>query len=256
MILCLDIGNTHIFGGVFSGKTLHLHFRYGTNEACTSDELGVFLKGVLHEDNIPATEIKSIAICSVVPAIDYSIRAACKKYFALEPFILKAGVKTGIKIMIRNPQETGADLIAGALAATESFPQKNLIVLDLGTATTITAVSAEKEFLGVVILPGIRLAVEALGSKAAKLFAVEIAKPQQITGRSTCESIQAGLYYGNIGAIKEIIKLMSAEVFADHQPIIISTGGFSSLFANEHIFDVIEPDLVLHGLRLAWEMNK
>lgn len=255
MILCLDIGNTHIFGGVFQKNKLLIHFRHNTNDGSTSDQLGVFLKSVLRENMIESSEIKNIAICSVVPAIDYSIRAACKKYFAIEPFLLQPSVNTGIQIKILNSLEIGADLIAGAIAAANSFPQKNLIILDLGTATTITALSAEKEFLGVVILPGIRLAMEALGKNAAKLFSVEITKPKQITGRSTIESIQAGIYYGNIGAINEITERMTSELFTNSEPLIIGTGGFAPLFAKEKLFDYIEPDLVLNGLRLAMEMN-
>lgn len=258
MIICLDVGNTHIFGGVFEGAKASLHFRYNTNDGSTSDQFGVFLKNVLRENNIVVDEIKNIAIASVVPSIDYSIRAACLKYFNLEPFFLKPGVKTGIQIKIRNPLETGADLIAAAISTTSFFVGRNLIIIDMGTATTLTAVSAQNEFLGVAILPGIRLAMEALGNKTAKLFPVEIAKPENIIGRSTAESIQAGLYYGNIGAIKEVTRLMTAEVFsapAAKPPIIVGTGGFAHLFANEKLFDCIEPDLVLHGIRLALKMN-
>lgn len=256
MLLCLDIGNTHIFAGVFAGEKLLLRFRHKTDHGSTSDQLGVFLKNVLRENNIDGTKINAIAICSVVPAIDYSLKAACKKYFNLEPFVLQAGVKTGIKVCTKNPTETGADLIAGAVAAAHDYPNKNLIIVDLGTATTITAVSSNKEFLGAAFLPGIRTSMCALQNNAAKLSAVEIIKPEKATGRFSAESIQSGLFYGHIGAIKEIAAQISKECFTGSKPLIIGTGGFANLFIQEAIFDVIEQDLVLHGMRLAHAISR
>jgi type III pantothenate kinase len=255
MLLCLDVGNTNIFGGVFAKDEVILRFRYNTCHGSTSDQMGVFLRCLLRENNLDAKEIRAIAICSVVPSVDYSLHAACKKYFNLEPFILRSGIKTGIKIKTRNPAETGADLIAGCLAAVHDYPKDNVIVVDLGTATTLCAVSADKEFLGAVILAGLKISMDALQSNAAKLYPVEIIKPEKITGRFTTEAMQAGLYHGHLGAIKECLRGMSAEVFGAKKPIIIGTGGFAHLFEAEKIFDNIQPDLILHGLRLAFEMN-
>ncbi|MCL5260221.1 MAG: type III pantothenate kinase [Gammaproteobacteria bacterium] len=256
MILCLDIGNTHIFGGVFLENKLQLHFRYNSNSGETSDQYGVFLKSVLRDNGIEPNTIKKIVLCSVVPSIDYSLRAACKKYFNVEPFMLQAGVKTGIKLTNRNPLETGADLIAGAIAATHTHPQKNIIIIDFGTATTIEAISSKKEYLGAAFLPGLRTSMLALQSSAAKLFPVEISKTTTAIGRSTTESIQAGLFFGHIGAIKEIIAQMTKEAFAGEKPITIGTGGFAHLFEHENIFTHLEPDLVLDGMRLVLKMNE
>lgn len=255
MLLCLDVGNSHIFGGVFDGEDIILRFRHDTHLAATSDQIGIFLRAVLRENSIDWKSVNNISIASVVPSIDYSLRAACKKYFNLEPFILKAGVKTGIKIKTANHNETGADLIAGAIAASHYYPNKNIIVVDLGTATTLMAITAEREFLGGAFLAGLRISVNALSDNASKLFPVEIMKPERATGRFTTESMQAGLYYGHLGAIKEIVSKITREVFAKQPPFLVGTGGFSHLFENEKIFDVIFPDLVLHGLRLAWENN-
>ncbi|EKE01825.1 MAG: pantothenate kinase [uncultured bacterium] len=255
MILCLDVGNTHIFGGIFEGDKLLLRFRHATYGGLTSDQLGVFLTGVIRANNFDCKQITSIAFCSVVPSIDYSLRAACKKYFQLEPFVLQAGVKTEIKIKTQNPTETGADIIAGVIAAANLYPQKNLIILDLGTVTTIAAATKNKEFLGVTFIPGMYTAMNALQNCAAKLFPVEIIKPQKVIGRTTVESLQAGLFFGQLGAIKEIIAQITKELLPQEAPILIATGGFAYLFEQERIFDYIEPDLVLHGIRLAYDLN-
>lgn len=255
MILCLDIGNTHICGGVFKDAKLLLRFRHATYSGLTSDQLGVFLKNTIRENNFDCEQITAIAFCSVVPSIDYSLRAACKKYFQLDPFILQAGVKTEVKIKIQNPTEGGADIIAGIIAATNLYPQKNLIILDLGTVTTIAAASKNKEFLGVAFIPGMNTAMNALQTSAAKLFPVEIIKPQKVVGRSTVESMQAGLFFGQLGAIKEIVSRITKEAFSQETPTLIATGGFAHLFEDEKAFDHIEPDLVLHGIRLAYNLN-
>lgn len=258
MILCLDVGNSHIFGGIFAEDSdeILLRFRHNTNKGYTSDQLGVFLKTVLRENNFDCINIKAIAIASVVPFIDYSLHAACKKYFNLEPFVLRAGVKTGIKIKTANPNESGADIIAGCIAATKIYPHENLLIVDLGTATTLAAISAEKEFLGGAILPGLRISMDALHSNTAKLFPVEIIKPEKVTGRFTAEAIQSGLFYGHLGAIKEISNQIKHELFFNKSSLIIGTGGFSRLFETEKIFDAIQPDLVLHGIKIALELNK
>ncbi len=255
MLLCLDVGNTQIFGGVFDESSLQLKFRYNARLGSTSDELGVFLKNVLRENNIDYTQIKHISIGSVVPSIDYSLSSACQKYFKVMPFFLQVGVKTGMQIKTRNPVELGADLIAGSIAAVGQFPNKNLIVVDFGTATTFAIISDKKEYLGTVILPGVRLSMSALGEKAAKLFPVEIIKAKTVVGRSTAESIQAGLYFGQRGTVKEIKRQITDEAFSGKEPVVIGTGGFVSLFDDEELFTTSAPNLVLDGLRLAYELN-
>ncbi|PIQ42665.1 MAG: pantothenate kinase [Gammaproteobacteria bacterium CG11_big_fil_rev_8_21_14_0_20_46_22] len=255
MLLTLDIGNSHIFGGVFSGDELLLRFRYDSKQVVTSDQLGVFLRAVIRENGMDHSAIDRIALCSVVPSLDYSIRSACMKYFDVEPFVLQAGVKTGLNIKYRNPIEVGADRIANAIAATHSFPQKNLIIIDLGTATTFCAINQERHYLGGVIIPGIKLCMMALENNTAKLSAVEIVKTQTALGKGTAESIQSGLYFSHCAALREISARIRQETFANKESLIIGTGGFSHLFEDEKIFDLIVPDLALHGLRAAYELN-
>ncbi|MDX2165150.1 MAG: type III pantothenate kinase [Gammaproteobacteria bacterium] len=251
MILCLDVGNSHIYGGVFDNDTLILQFRYPTTAVSTSDQLGIFFRQVLQENNINISNITEISVGSVVPSIDYSVRAAAIKYFNKDPFFLKAGVKTGLKISYKNPLEVGADRIACAIAATNQFPQKNLVIVDFGTATTFDVVRSDNNYLGGVIMPGIKISMSALNENTAKLPPVNILKPDTIIGQTTIANIQAGLYFGHLGAVNKIIDKISEEAFDHKKPLIIGTGGFSSLFESENIFTAIIPELVLHGLRLA-----
>lgn len=255
MILCLDVGNTHILGGVFEENSIKLHFRYETRQGGTSDQLGIFLKTVLKENNIKNDQIQQIAICSVVPSLDYSLRGACIKYFNITPFFLAMGVKTGIQIKTKNPAEAGADLVATAIGATFHYPDQNIIVADFGTATTFAIISAKKEFLGAAFLPGMRLAMNSLENNTSKLNAVEITKPHKIIGTTTKEAIQSGIYYSHLGALREITTGITYEKFANQKPAIIGTGGFAHLFKDEDIFTAIMPNLVLEGLFLALKNN-
>ncbi|MCX7978141.1 MAG: type III pantothenate kinase [Bdellovibrionaceae bacterium] len=255
MILALDVGNTQIYGGVFEGDRMRLSFRRNSKSGSSSDEVGVFLRSVLRENGLDPSAITQIALCSVVPDVVYSLRGACMKYFNINPFVLQAGVKTGLRIRYRNPVEVGADRIANAIAATHLFPGEPLIIVDLGTATTFCAVTPEKDYLGGVIIAGLRISMESLESKTAKLPAVEIVSCRETLGRSTVESLQSGLYFGHLGAIREITDRLTRECFAGKKPLIIGTGGFSHLFEKEKIFDRIIPDLVLKGILLALSMN-
>lgn len=255
MILALDVGNSQIYGGVFEKEKMLLSFRRTSKTGSSSDEIGVFLRTVLRENNIDPTNVKQIAFCSVVPDVIYSLRGACKKYFDINPFILQAGVKTGLKIKYRNPVEVGADRIANSIAGTLLYPNKNLIIVDLGTATTFCAVSKDKDYLGGSIVAGLKLSMESLEAKTSKLPSVEIVAMTEVLGRSTIESIQSGLYYGHIGTIKEISERISRESFDGDKPFIIGTGGFANLFEKEKIFDAVIPDLVLKGLLYSLKMN-
>jgi len=255
MILCLDVGNTQIYAGLFDKDKMVLSFRKNSKSGASSDETGIFLRSAIRENGYDPAKIKQIAICSVVPEVIYSLRGACMKYFNINPFILQAGVKTGLKVKYRNPLEVGADRIANSIAATHLYSGKNLIIVDLGTATTFCAVTKEKDYLGGSIVAGLRLCMEALESKTAKLPSVEIVSMHEALGRSTVESIQSGLYYGHIGTIKELRERITRECFQDEKPLVIGTGGFAYLFEKEKIFDEIVPDLVLKGMLIALQYN-
>lgn len=260
MILSLDVGNTQVYGGVFDGpagqEKMLLSFRRNSKQGSSSDEVGVFLRMVLRENDIDPKRIKQIVLCSVVPEVIYSLKGACQKYFNITPFILQAGVKTGLRIKYRNPLEVGADRIANSIAATTLYPNQNLILVDLGTATTFCAVTKEKDYLGGSIIAGLRLSMESLEAKTAKLPSVEIVAKNEALGLSTVESLQSGLYYGHLGAMREIITRITTQCFNGEKAFVIGTGGFSSLFEKEKIFDAIIPDLVLKGNLIALQMNQ
>lgn len=255
MILSLDVGNTQIYGGVFEGEKMLIAFRKNSKSGSSSDEVGIFLRTVIKENGLDPKKIQKIVLCSVVPDVIYSLKGACQKYFGINPFILQAGVKTGLKIKYRNPLEVGADRIANAVAATQMHPQKNLVIVDLGTATTFCAITADRDYLGGSIIAGLKLSMESLEAKTAKLPSVEIVSRTEALGLSTVESLQSGLYYGHLGAMREIINKISQECFKGEKPFVIGTGGFSSLFEKEKIFDQIAPDLVLKGNLIALERN-
>ncbi|KGE73406.1 type III pantothenate kinase [Spirochaeta lutea] len=258
-ILCLDVGNTQVYAGLYTPRgELTLRFRRTSGGQASADEYGVFLRGVLRENGIDPEKVRGIAMASVVPQGVYSLRRACQKYFDVEPFILQAGVKTGLQIAYRNPLEVGADRIANAIALSRLYPGRNGIVADFGTATTLDVVSGDKRYLGGAIAPGLRVSMEVLEQKTARLPSVEILRPDAVCGKSTVESIQAGLYYGQLGMVRELVERIRGEVFdpTAEPPIILATGGFSHLFAGEGFFDAIEPDLVLAGLFAAWQLNQ
>ncbi|HBA59993.1 MAG TPA: type III pantothenate kinase [Elusimicrobia bacterium] len=254
MLLALDVGNTQIYGGVFKDDKLLAKFR-GTSGSATSDEFGTFFKAALRENGIDPKEITEVAICSVVPDLIYALHQASAKYFGIEPFLLQGGIKTGLNIKYKNPLEVGADRIANAIAAAGLFPDKDLIIVDLGTATTFCAVSKKKEYLGGVIMPGLRISMEALASRTAKLPRVEIARPSELVGKTTIDSIQSGLYYSNLLAIRGIAAKIKSDYFTE-EALVIGTGGFSKLFEDAGLFDRVVPDLVLLGIAEAVRLNK
>lgn len=255
MILCLDVGNTQVYGGVFDQERLKTQFRRTSQLNSSSDELGVFFRAVLRENDIEPSAIQSIVICCVVPDLLYSLRACAQKYFDIEPVILRPGIKTGLKIAYRDPKEVGADRIADAVGAIKLFPGRNLIVADFGTATTVCAIRSDRTFLGGNILPGIRLSMEALEMRTAQLPSVEIKPVRKAFGTTTIESIQSGLFWSNVGMIKELVARVTEQEFSNDPPLVVGTGGFVHLFDRENIFDHVVSDLILTGLIEVLRLN-
>lgn len=256
MLLTIDIGNTQIFAGVFVENEIKLRFRKASKASMTSDEYGIFFRQVLEANGFNPKEITGIVLSSVVPSVSYSINSACIKYFQIEPIVLDVGSKTGLKIDVQSPREVGADRIANAIGAQHLYPEHHKILIDYGTATTFCAMTKNHEWQGGLIVPGLRLAMEALESKTAKLPAVEIKKPKVVVGRNTVENIQSGLYYATLGMTREVITQIKEKHFKGEQTMVIATGGFSWMFNDEGLFDAIEPDLVLIGLWCVYQKNK
>jgi type III pantothenate kinase len=255
MLLCLDIGNSQIFAGVYDGDDLRITFRRTSSIRASSDEYGTFFRAALRENGIEPDQIEMAAICSVVPDVLHSLRNCFRKYFGFEPFVLQPGVRTGLKIGYRNPLEVGADKIANAVGAICRFPGRDLLIADFGTATTLCAVTKDKTYLGGIITPGIYASMELLESKTARLPAVEIVRPPEILGRSTVESIQSGLYYGALATIKALAAAVALEHFQGAKPVLVATGGFGRLFEAESVFDEFVPELAFIGLRRAVELS-
>lgn len=255
MILTIDVGNTSTTCGLFDGDKIVFQFRRETNIHSSSDEIGIFFRTVLKENGYDYQQITRVGCCSVVPAMNYSLSSACSKYLNCEPLFIQAGIKTGLKLKYANPKEIGADLIAAAMGAVKLYPNKDMIIVDMGTATTLELVSKNNEFLGGSILPGLKISVDALATGTAKLPSVEIAKPAGIFGSSTTEAIQVGLFYGNAGAIKEICYQYQKQVFKGEKPFILGTGGFAKVFNDYNLFDQVVPELVLLGVKSAIELN-
>jgi type III pantothenate kinase len=255
MLLTLDVGNSQIFAGVYDGEELKTTFRRTSSIRASSDEFGTFFRAALRENGVDPEQIDMAGICSVVPDAVHSLRNCFRKYFRFEPFLLQPGVKTGLKIRYRNPLEVGADKIANAIGALTRFPGRNLLIVDFGTATTLCAVTKEKEYLGGIITPGINTSMVALESKTARLPAVEIIRPTEVLGRSTTESIQSGLYYGTLATVRSLSASVTKEHFAQEPPFLVGTGGFGRLFEDEDLFDIFVPELPLIGLRRAIELS-
>ena len=256
MLLTLDVGNSQIFCGVYDGEDLKTTFRRTSSIRASSDEFGTFFRATLRENGIDPEQIEMAAICSVAPDAVHSLRNCFRKYFRFEPFVLQPGAKTGLKIRYRNPLEVGADKIANAIGAMSRFPGRNLLIIDFGTATTLCAVTKDKEYLGGIITPGIQISMAALESHTARLPVVEIVRPSEILGRSIVESIQSGLYFGTLATVRSLAAAVTKEHFSKAQPFVVGTGGFGRLFAAEHLFDEFVPELPLLGLRRALQLSQ
>ncbi len=254
MLLVIDVGNTNIVAGVFQGNTLLDHWRLTTNTERTTDEYGVILLNLFLANNVNPKDVTAISISSVVPPLMPALERVARRYFGIEPLIVGPGTKTGLSIKVDNPREVGADLIVNAVAAREKFPG-HLIVIDFGTATTYSVVTANGEYEGGVIMPGVNISAEALFQRASKLPRIEIKNPGKIIGTNTVSCMQAGMYFGYIGAVKEIVSRMKTEI--GEPTTVVATGGLSTLFVESiDAIDHVEPMLTLEGLRIIYEKNR
>lgn len=256
MILCFDIGNTDIYGGVCRGREVIAEFRKSSQQAPSADEFGVFLLQILSSRNIAVESLEAIAVASVVPDCNRMVIEACRTYLGLVPLLLQAGVRTGLKIRTKNPAEVGADRIANAMAAVELFPAADRVVVDMGTATTFCAVNRRDEYLGGVIAAGMGLSMRALARNTAKLPFVDLSTPARCLGKSTVESIQSGLYFGHLGLLREVVSRLREEAFEGRDPVVVVTGGHARFFKDEPLVNAYVPDLVLQGLCRAVELNR
>lgn len=254
MLLAVDIGNTNVTYGVFDGEVLRATWRMSSDVRREADEYAAMLLNLLQYEGMIIRDIHRAVISSVVPPLTATLEDLCQRYLHVTPIIVGAGTKTGIRILYENPREVGADRVCHAVAGYRRYGGP-LIIVDFGTATVFDAITQEGDYLGGAIAPGVNLAAEALFQRASKLPRIEIVQPKHAIGRNTVASMQAGLYYGYIGLIEGIVGRFQKELGGGAK--VVATGGLARLLvADTQIFDAINHDLVLEGLRLIYEMNE
>ncbi len=256
MILCIDVGNTNIKYAVFDGDALKLSFRVATDLKKTSDEYGTQLTAMLKFNGIGAKDITGGIISSVVPSLDYTLVHMFDLYLHVRPLQLGPGIRTGLKMRADNAREVGADRIVNNVAALKRYGEGiPIIVVDFGTATTFNILSAEGEFIGGVISPGIKGALDSLISGTAKLPRVEIEAPKSVIATNTVTNMQAGIVFGFAGLVEYIVKKIKRELKAE-RVLTVATGGFSETIAREtKCIDVIDKTLTLYGLKYLYDLN-
>ncbi len=254
MLLVTDIGNTDITLGVFEDERLRATWRMATGIHRLADEYAALLLNLLHHRGIETSDIKDIALCSVVPPLTTTFEQLFQRYFNLSPLVVAAGVKTGVRILMDNPREVGADRIVNAAAAHHLYGGP-VIIADLGTATTFDTVSREGNYLGGAIAPGIGTAAEALFLRAAKLPLVELIAPLKDIGTESITALQSGIIFGYVGLVEGLVARIQQEL--GEKAKVVATGGFAELIASETtVIDTVNPDLTLIGLRLIHRMNQ
>jgi type III pantothenate kinase len=254
MLLVVDVGNTQTHFGTFDSDRLLEHWRYATVREETADELGAKLRALLALRGQEFSDLEASIVSSTVPRLNQEWQEVGRRYLGHETVIVGAGLKTGIPIRIDNPRELGADRLVNAVAGYAKLGGP-CIVVDFGTAITYDVVSAEGELLGALISPGIEIALDALTERAAKLPKVELVEPRALIGKSTVESIRAGVVFGYAGQVDGIVRRLHAEIGEEAETI--ATGGLAHVVVPfTETIDHVDDLLTLTGLRLIYERNR
>ncbi len=254
MLLCFDIGNTNITIGGYNDDELIFTARLATDTRRTSDQYAIEIRDIIHIYNIERNEVTDAAICSVVPTVGSAVTRAIKQLFGLDAMVLGPGIKTGLNIKIDNPAQLGADLAAGAVGALAKHPYP-CIIIDLGTATTLSVIGKNGEFMGGAIAAGIKLTLEALSSKTAQLPVVGLDAPQKVIGSNTVDCMKSGLIIGAASMIDGMITRIERELGT--KTTVVATGGLAPTvvgFCDHEI--VLDDNLLLDGLRIIYNKNK
>src|SRR5437867_10615322 len=253
MLLVIDIGNTNTSLGVFDDENLTANWRLTTARERTGDEWGVHTRNLFALTGFDFKSIDAIAIASVVPPLNFTLKRMAESYFQLTPLFIDHTVDKGLKILYEPPADVGADRIVDAVAAIHKYGRP-CIVVDFGTATTFDAINSKGEYVGGVITPGITISADALFERAAKLPRVEIKRPENVIGSSTVGAMQSGLYHGYVGLVDGILRKMISEMGG--APRVIATGGLAPLIATgSELIELVDDTLTLEGLRLVYERS-
>lgn len=254
MLLAVDIGNTNVTFGVFDKEKLVVTWRMETDIRRMPDEYAAMLMNLLAYQGLTTEDISDVSLISVVPPLLSTFEELLERYFNITPFVISPGVKTKVRIRFDNPREVGGDRIAHTAAAFHLYGGP-VIIVDMGTATVFDTVSKEGDFIGGAIAPGVANAAEALFTRAAQLYRVQLLAPKHAIGTSTVEAMQSGIVFGYVGVVEGIVKRIQKEL--GEKAKVVATGGNARLIAGEtKVIDIVNTELVLFGLKLIYDMNR
>ncbi|MBI1264104.1 MAG: type III pantothenate kinase [Alphaproteobacteria bacterium] len=254
MLLAIDCGNTNTLFAVHDGTDWRAEWRTATYSARTADEYAVWLNQLLQMQGLSLKDLDACVISTVVPQSLFNLRNLARRYIGAEPVVIgDAGVDLGVGVNLARPQDAGADRLVNALGCRVRYPGA-LIIVDSGTATTFDVVSAEGNFEGGIIAPGINLSMQALHRAAARLPRIAIERPARVLGKDTVGAMQSGVFWGYIGLIDGLVRRLKAEI--GHPVTVIATGGVASLFEGAaETIDHFDPDVTIRGLLEVWRRN-
>jgi len=256
MLLAIDVGNTNVTIGVFDGDRLAHSWRLAALRERTADELGILVTRLFEQVHVPVTSVTGIAVASVVPPLTRPMEEMCERYFKHSPFVIDA-TNAGMPVRYTPAADVGADRIVNAVAAWEKYGRaggRPLIVVDFGTGTTFDVISAQGEYLGGVICPGINISAEALFTRAARLPRVDVRKPPMVIGQNTVNAMQSGLFYGYVEMVDGLVRRIRGELAGGDGAVVLATGGLAGVISGESsAIEHVDDNLTLEGLRLIWE---